>query len=144
MQPLNESDPQSEPTEPTEPHSEPQSESDPWYCYGLISEDGKRTYIGATVDPDRRLQQHNGVKSGGAKATHGRTWQRFALVAGFPTKIAALQFEWAWKFRARRRGHGIKARIEGLWDVLDSTQSTSRATPFSEWPVPPTVILCNL
>ena len=110
------------------------SAANPWYCYCLASEDGQRTYIGATVDPDRRLRQHNGHLVGGARATHGRTWRRVALVRGFPDNIAALQFEWAWKHRSRRHGHGIQARMLGLRDLLASPQSTSKAVPFAAWP----------
>lgn len=112
-----------------------------WHCYLLASDDGERTYIGATVDPDRRLQQHNGQKAGGAKATHGRQWRRVALVSHFPDSTAALQFEWAWKFRSRRRGRGLQARLAGLQDVLQSPQATSKARPFAEWELPPLVWL---
>lgn len=111
----------------------------PWHCYLLVSDDGRRTYIGATVAPDRRLQQHNGEKAGGAKATHGRHWRRHTLVSGFPDSTAALQFEWAWKFRSRRRGHGLAARLQGLQDVLASDRCTSKALPFAEWAAPPVV-----
>lgn len=119
------------------------SNTKPWYCYLLVCTDGSnKTYIGATVDPDRRLKQHNGQQSGGAKATRGHAWRRVALVEGFPDERAALQFEWAWKWRARSSGfRGLKARLDGLWVLLDSPTSTSTALPFSEWSVPPTVYL---
>ena len=35
------------------------------YCYMLYT-DKNQTYIGATIDPDRRLRQHNKEISGGA------------------------------------------------------------------------------
>ncbi len=108
-----------------------------WNCYLLQSDCKSRTYVGATVDPDRRLRQHNGEISGGAYATKGRHWSRIALVSGFPDERAALQFEWAWKNRGRKHGAGLRARLQGLHDVLTSEKSTSAAIPFAQWSEPP-------
>ncbi len=114
----------------------------PWFCYLLADYDDQRTYIGATIDPDRRLEQHNGQRGGGAKATRGRAWYRVALVSGFPDERAALQFEWAWKWRTRQlNGKGIKGRLAALWVLLDSPHSTSKALAFSDWPAPPKVYI---
>jgi predicted GIY-YIG superfamily endonuclease len=71
-----------------------------WYCYMLVS--GKKTYIGATVNPARRLRQHNGELRGGARATSGHTWKRQFLLGGFPDDCSALRFEWRWKFLSRQ------------------------------------------
>ena len=111
-----------------------------WYCYLLISSDHKKTYIGATNNPERRLKQHNGELSGGAKATVGREWKRLVLVTGFPDSIAALQFEWAWKYNARKFGSGIMNRVKGLKMLLEQEKSTSSSVPFSEWITYPYII----
>jgi len=68
----------------------------------LASTDGRKTYVGATVDPYRRLRQHNGILSGGARATKGRAWKRVFLIGGFVEEKAALRFEWRWKYLTRQ------------------------------------------
>jgi predicted GIY-YIG superfamily endonuclease len=115
-----------------------------WYCYLLVSTDFKRTYIGATINPDRRLEQHNRLKAGGAKATAGKEWNRFLLIGGFPEGRSALQFEWAWKYNSRKyatRGNScIQNRLKGLQKLFSQEKSTSTAIPFSEWIVRPHII----
>ena len=78
------------------------SEGKPWACYCLVSQSGS-TYIGSTIDIDRRLRQHNGELSGGAFATkRGAGWRRVCHIVGFPDERAALQFEWRWKQLSRK------------------------------------------
>ena len=73
-----------------------------YHCYCLRSTDFKyrnKNYVGFTVNPERRLKQHNGIRKGGAWKTRrgGRPWEFVVLVSGFPTHKMALQFEWAWQ-----------------------------------------------
>lgn len=73
-----------------------------WFCYMLQTVDGSRTYVGATVNPNRRLRQHNGEICGGARATKGRSWRRVFLIGGFESERPALRFEWRWKWLTRQ------------------------------------------
>jgi len=105
-----------------------------WSVYLLQEVGGSRTYIGATLDVTRRLQQHNGIQSGGAKATHGKQWSRICHITGFPDEKAALQFEWSWKHTSRKQvGTVMERRIKALLVLLGCDQPTSKATEFQKY-----------
>ena len=118
-----------------------------FFVYLLVSTRGN-TYVGATVDLDRRLRQHNKEIKGGAHATavqvsKGDTWRRACHVSGFPDWQAALQFEWRWKQLSRklpRCMNPLERRMQALETLLSLDRSTVKATPFSEWPTPPLVV----
>ena len=109
----------------------------PWMCYCLESDSGT-TYIGSSVDVDRRLRQHNGEIKGGARVTsRGSGWKRVCHIVGFPNSKAALQFEWKWK-RVSQSLHGrpIERRIKALLEMLNQESTTSSSLPFSEYEGP--------
>ena len=117
-----------------------------FFVYLLESTDGS-TYVGATVDLDHRLRQHNKEIKGGAFATSakvvaGQTWRRACHVAGFPDWPAALQFEWRWKQLSRKlpaRMNPLERRKQALTALLALERPTTKAIPYSEWPQPPVV-----
>ena len=119
-----------------------------FFVYLLLSSDNA-TYVGATVDLERRLRQHNKEIKGGACATgikveKGETWIRVAHVSGFPDWQAALQFEWRWKQLTRKMGNSkkpLERRIIALKQLLTLDRPTSKAKAYSEWPNPPQITL---
>jgi predicted GIY-YIG superfamily endonuclease len=56
-------------------------------------------YVGYTVNPARRLRQHNGELTNGALRTsrQGRPWTLVCCVSGFSEDRVALKFEWCWQ-----------------------------------------------
>mgnify|MGYP003644568043 FL=1 len=66
-----------------------------WFVYVLQSEAITATYVGISIDVERRLQQHNGMQPGGARSTRrGRPWQVEAVSGPMATRGAALQLEY--------------------------------------------------
>uniref|UniRef100_A0A6C0KPW7 GIY-YIG domain-containing protein n=1 Tax=viral metagenome TaxID=1070528 RepID=A0A6C0KPW7_9ZZZZ len=110
-----------------------------FYVYLLLSSDNC-TYVGATVDLNRRLRQHNkeikgGAFSTGAKVEKGETWIRVAHVTGFPDWPSALQFEWRWKQLSRKQltKKPLERRAYALKQLLSLERPTSKAKSYSEW-----------
>jgi predicted GIY-YIG superfamily endonuclease len=121
-----------------------------FFVYLLLSSPNRNaTYVGATVDLDRRLRQHNKEITGGAHATgikvaKGETWIRVAHIEGFPDWQSALQFEWRWKQLTRKitiSVHPLHRRMIALKELLDLERPTSKAKSYSEWPEQPKVVL---
>jgi len=116
------------------------------YVYLLVSSSGS-TYVGATVDLNRRLRQHNkeikgGAHATGAKVSKGETWIRAAHVSGFPDWQAALQFEWRWKQLTRKLSikiNPLERRMTALKQLLALERPTTKAMAYSEWVAPPEV-----
>jgi structure-specific endonuclease subunit SLX1 len=119
-----------------------------FFVYLLLSSDNS-TYVGATVDLDRRLRQHNKEIKGGAfqtgsKVEKGEVWIRACHVEGFPDWQAALQFEWRWKQLSRKITssiHPLKRRMIALKNLLALDRPTTKAKAYSEWPDLPKVVL---
>lgn len=87
----------------------------PWYIYLLRCD--TRTYVGASVDPERRLRQHNVEIRGGARATRGKSWSLICIVGPFENKSTALRWEKLVKSRARGfnpRFSAMKGLVEGV------------------------------
>ena len=112
----------------------------PFFVYLLESTRGT-TYVGATVNLNRRLRQHNKEIKGGAKLTgravdKGFKWRRVCYATGFTTWKCALQFEWKWKFLTRKTpqgGSSLQRRLEALNVLVASERSTTQSIPFSEY-----------
>ena len=94
-----------------------------YYCYIIRSTNinyPNSTYNGSTNNLVRRLRQHNGVITGGAKATRGKgPWVYISIWDGFLTHNEALSCEWKIKHPTNTRTrpskyNGIKGRIKSL------------------------------
>lgn len=71
----------------------------------LVSVRGPRTYVGITTELERRLEQHNGERPGGARSTRsGRPWALGRIYGPFPDRATAQSAEYTIKrLRGPRR-----------------------------------------
>jgi len=120
------------------------------FVYFIQSTNGS-TYIGATINLDKRIRQHNKKIKGGAKATsikvdNGEEWHYVCYIENFPSWNEALKFEWRWKQISRQIQKikpalkPIEKRMEALKTLLALDKSTSKAIPFNEWEKSPNII----
>ena len=95
----------------------------PYYIYIFFRENvliSNQTYNGSTNNLIRRLRQHNGEITGGAKATKGKgPWNYLVIIDGFGTHNEALSCEWKIKHPTGTKKRPIKycgknGRIESL------------------------------
>jgi predicted GIY-YIG superfamily endonuclease len=120
----------------------------PFFVYLLLCSDNS-TYVGATVDLERRLRQHNkeikgGAIATGAKVSNGQIWVRVAHVENFPDWQAALQFEWRLKQLTRKISISVNPlhrRMLALKQLLKLERPTSKAKAYTEWNELPKVVL---
>jgi len=119
-----------------------------FFVYLLVSCDNKSTYVGASVNVEHRLRQHNGELVGGAHATkmklHLGKWSRVVYISGFPTWKDALRFEWRWKQITRKINSpktsinsAINRRMIALHTLLQLPKSTTAAVPYEKWTTQP-------
>lgn len=120
------------------------------FVYFIQSTNGS-TYIGATVNLDKRIRQHNKEIKGGATATsikveEGQVWSYICYVENFPSWNEALKFEWRWKQISRQIQKSkpaqkpIERRLEALKTLLSLDRPTSKALAYSEWEKSPNII----
>jgi structure-specific endonuclease subunit SLX1 len=96
------------------------------YCYILYNDNNNKTYNGYTVNPLRRIRQHNSEIKGGAKyTTRSKVEWKYLLIIESEQfdKNNALCFEWMLKYPTRKKPkprefQGIMGRLKSLPLVL--------------------------
>ncbi len=92
-----------------------------WFVYIIQNQDGI-LYTGITVDPSRRIKEHNGLARSGAKATRmGRPWT-FVYLEGVPSNNHALRKEYAIKRLSRAK----KLLLLQAHDLIEQTLLSER------------------
>ena len=99
-----------------------------YFVYLLKSEVSNRTYIGYTIDIKKRLEQHNGLRSGGAKRTRDfRPW-KVVLYVSFEFERTAMQYEFCIQHTKKiRRTSGIANKIKIMKSLLSQEKICSTA-----------------
>jgi predicted GIY-YIG superfamily endonuclease len=94
-----------------------------YYCYLLIADND--TYIGITNNLEKRLEKHNGLIEGGAKATRKHNnWVFHTIIGDFADKGEAASFEWYAKHvqskngKWRRTDSGIDNKLKRINELL--------------------------
>lgn len=92
---------------PTTASSQP-----PWFIYMIRLGNG-HLYTGITLDPARRLLQHQGLKAGGAKALRGKAPLQLVWQHAVPSKVIACQLEYRLKQWPKRDKEALLSDTSG-------------------------------
>lgn len=107
-------------------------------CYILRSLVSNRTYIGYTVNFDRRIRQHNGETQGGAKKTMKyRPWTPVCKISGFYESSSALRFEYRLQHPQRKRRakeNAVSFTLETLVNLINSGDGSIEKGNKIPWP----------
>ena len=118
-------------------------------CYCLESQSPVwhgSSYIGFTTNPRRRIRQHNGELTNGARRTKGRRpWKMVVFIGPFSSEVSGLKFEWSWTYpsrsaRLRRHGTHLTGR-GGIAATLKTLNAMLHTPPWSLMPLPVSWVL---
>ena len=98
---------------------------DQWVCYLILATESNQTYVGASNNADKRLQNHNSNR--GAKRTKGQIWEHVIIVSGFDCKRSCLSFEAGWKRLPKYRSN------KKLLNLTDESAIELRYTNHTVW-----------
>lgn len=109
------------------------------YCY-ILQQIGKPhlcSYVGYTVNYDRRIRQHNGIIKGGARFTKNRGPWEYLVVMTCDSwnNIRGLQVEWLVKHPTRKIKrphwiHGSAGRVRSLIEIVKRIPATEAMTMY--------------
>lgn len=101
-----------------------------FYVYWIQSKSRNMTYIGATVDPTRRLREHNSQKKGGSRRTFKKgPWSYYCIISGFRTWKESLQYEFMLKLHMKRC-RSIATKV-GALNRLNAKERWSSNSPLA-------------
>lgn len=81
------------------------------YVLASFSVSPPRSYVGWTLDVERRLAEHNSGRGPGAKSTRGHVWS-VIYVERHPDRSAAMSREWHLKRDRRLRALLLRGAAE--------------------------------
>lgn len=88
-----------------------------WFLYLLSTAKGQ-IYTGISTDPERRLRQHNGELTGGAKALRGQRPLQLLYQEPYPCRSSASKAEYRFKQLSKQQKEAfIRLKADGAKDA---------------------------
>jgi len=106
-----------------------------FYVYWIQSSSRNMTYIGATVDPRKRLRQHNMEITGGARRTFKKgPWSYYCVISGFREWKECLQYEFMLKVHMKRC-RSVESKLDALRRLNAKERWSINSPPAYEVPL---------